>query len=219
MVKRNKIGKKRNRYGGEQGGGPISLVRNPKEMVFTTEMHAFLRTTDMSTPGVFAGDYIAMSSFPKATAFLNVFDQYRIMDATVEFIPQCVTSFIAAGTVATVAPTNVYNHNILTTCIDTDDVNAPANENTILTHESAVVHGPFIRPYKRSFVPAVAHEVYQTGGFGGYANRTHQWCDAASNAIQHYGIKHGLIRGTTAPTGTVTYSIYLHITVQGRKVY
>jgi hypothetical protein len=218
-AKRNNKVAKRNQKNAEQAGGPIPLVRAPKEMVFTTEFHAFLRRTDASTPSFGAGDYVNVGYFPKAAAFFTAFDQYRIMDTTFEFIPQNVTSFIAAGTVATVAPTNVYNHNMLVTAVDTDDVNTPANENAVLTHESAVIHGPFTRPYKRSFVPALAVEVYQTGGFGGYANRTRQWCDSASPNIQHYGMKHWVDHGTTAPTGTVYYTIYIHCTVQWRKVF
>jgi hypothetical protein len=218
-ARRNKTSNRNKSRNDEQSGGPHPLVRAPREMVFTTEFHAFLRRTDIGTPGVAAADYINIGYFPKATAFLAAFDQYRIMDATFEFIPQNVTSFIAAGTVATVAPTNVYNHNILVTAIDTDDANVPATENAVLTHESAVVHGPFTKPYKRSFVPALAVEVYQTGGFGGYANRTRQWCDSASSNIQHYGLKSWIDHGTTAPTSTVYATIYIHCTVQWRKVF
>jgi hypothetical protein len=203
----------------EQSGGPIALVRSPKEMVFTTELHAFLRRTDITAPGTAAADFINVGYFPKAAALLAAFDQYRIMDATFEFIPQCVTSFIAAGTVATVAPTSVYNHNVLVTAIDTDDANTPASENAVLTHESAIVHGPYTKTYKRSFVPALAMEIYQTGGFGGYGNRTRQWCDSASPNIQHYGIKSWRDHGTSAPSGTVYETVYIHCTVQWRKVF
>jgi hypothetical protein len=182
-------------------------------------MHGYVRTTDISVPGATLGDYIVLSQFPTAAAFTGVFDQYRILNATMEYIPLCVTSFIAAGTVATVVPTNVYNHNVLSTCIDTDDANVPANEGIVLSHESAILHGPLVKTYKRSWVPAIAMSTYQTGGFGGYASRTNQWVDAASPNTQHYGIKACITRGTTAPTGTVTLAQYAHATVEFRKVF
>jgi hypothetical protein len=136
-----------------------------------------------------------------------------------EYIPLCVTSFILAGTIATVAPTSVYNHNVLTTCIDTDDANPPVGEQNVLAHESAVCHGPLVKTYKRSWVPALAMSVYQTGGFGGYASRTQQWVDAASPNVQHYGIKASVTRGSTAPSGTVTMAQYAHVLVEFRKVF
>jgi hypothetical protein len=185
-------------------------------MHYTTELHFYAGTIDASVPNINAAQYYTIGAFNGSTALLSVFDQYRIVNVTVEFIPQNVTSFIAAGTVATVVPTNVYNHNILATCIDTDDAVTPT-EAVVLDHETCVIHGPFVRPYKRSFVPAIAMEVYQTGGFGGYSNRTMQWIDSASPAVQHYGLKYNLNHGTTAPTNTVQYSIYQHLTVELRK--
>jgi hypothetical protein len=201
----------------EQTGGPLPLVRLPrKEMVYTTELHSFSGVTDISVPNLNVASYTTISAFNGSTPLLGVFDQYRILNVTFEWIPLCVTSFIAAGTIATVVPTNVYNHNVLSSCVDTDDATA-TSEADVLAHESCVLHGPFIRPFKRSYVPAIAVEVYQTGGFGGYANRTNQWLDSGSSNVQHYGIKFNLNHGTIAPTGTVTMATYQHATVEWRK--
>jgi hypothetical protein len=204
---------------GEQGGGPIAIPRAPRETVFRTKLTSYVRTTDISVPGAALGDYIVLSQFPTATAFTGVFDQYRILNATMEYIPLCVTSFILGVTVSTGATNAVYNHNVLSTCIDTDDGNAPAGEATVLSHESAMIHGPLVKSYQRSWVPAIALESYQTGGFGGYSSRTNQWCDSASPNVQHYGIKAVVTRGVTSPTGTVLMAQYAHSTVEFRKVF
>lgn len=218
MARQNRRKKQRSRPSG-QGGGPVAIPRAPRETTFRTELHSYVRTTDISVPGATLGDYIVLSQFPTAAAFTGIFDQYRILSAVMEYIPMCVTSFIASGTVATLVPTSVYNHNILTTCIDTDDANVPANEGVVLSHESAMVHGPLVKPFKRAFVPAVASSLYQTGGFGGYASRTNQWCDSASPNVQHYGIKASVTRGTTVPAGLVTLAQYVHVTAEFRKVF
>lgn len=179
--------------------------------------HSYATTTDISAPPYTSGMYFVLSTLNGSNALLAVFDQYMIKNVTVTFMPLCVTSFIAAGTVLTVAPTSVYNTSVLTTCIDTDDANAPINEAAILDHESAMMHGPFVKPFSRSFVPALALETYQTGGFGGYGSRAHQWCDSGSPNVQHYGLKWTLYHGTTVPVGTVTMAIYVSATVAYRK--
>jgi hypothetical protein len=199
------------------GGGPLPLIsRLPREHTYTTSLHVVSTTTDISTSNVNVGMYFTVGQFNGATALTNVFDQYMIRNVTVTWMPQCVTSFITSGTVATVAPTGVYNHNILITCVDTDDANTPT-ENGILDHESMMVHGPFVKPFSRSCQPAVAAELYQTGGFGGYGNRTNQWIDSASTAVQHYGIKYNLNHGSNAPTGTVLMVVYVQATISFRK--
>jgi hypothetical protein len=164
-----------------------------------------------------AAYYFTVAQFNGSNALLAVFDQYMIKNVTVQWIPLTTTNFIVAGTVATVAPTNVYNYNVLATCIDTDDANTPGSEGVVLDHESGILHGPFVKPFSRSLVPAVAVETYQTGGFGGYANRTNQWLDSAATATQHYGVKVSVAHGTTAPTATVSMAVYYHATVAYRK--
>jgi len=173
--------------------------------------------TDISVPNTGAALYFTASQFNGSIALLSVFDQYMIKNVTVRWIPLTVDNFITAGTVATVAPTGVYNYNILATCIDNDDGNSPANEGAILDHETCILHGPFTKTFSRSCVPAVAIETYQTGGFGGYGNRTLQWLDSGAPATQHYGMKYWIAHGTTAPTGTVTMALYVEATIAYRK--
>lgn len=202
----------------EQGGGPIPLVRAPRsEHVYRTAQHAYSAVVDISAPNSGTAVYTTVAQLNGANALLAVFDQYRIENVTVSFHPLTQTGFITAGTVATVVPTGYYNCNVLTTCVDTDDAVVPGSEAIVIDHESCIVHGPLVRSFQRSYVPAVAIETYQTGGFGGYGNRTMQWLDSASSAVQHYGLKYWYAHGTTAPSGTVTMAVYVHATVSYRK--
>jgi hypothetical protein len=217
MVKSQRKTQKRSRQ--QQQQGPITLRRNPREQMFRTRLHAITGVVDLSTVPSLGALNFTLAGFSGYTTYTSLFDQYRIMEVTVEFIPMCVTSFILSGTVATVVPTAVYNHNLLTTCIDTDDANTPGSENVILQHESAIVHGPFVTKYSRSLVPGVAREVYQTGGFGGYESATRPWLDSGSPAVQHYGLKYSIAHGSNAPANCVTYINAIHATIEFRKVF
>jgi len=190
-----------------------------KEHTFSVVVTNFVETIDMSVPGATRGYYIVASQFPDVVNFLTVFDQYRILECTVNMLPLMVTSFIAAAAAATLVPTSVYNHNVLSTCIDTDDGNAPANEAVVLNHESAILHGPFITKMARTWKPQVSKDVYQTGGFGGFSSDYSPWIDSASPNVQHYGFKAVMTRGSTAPTGTVTCAVYQSALIQFKKVF
>jgi hypothetical protein len=219
MVKRNN-NNGRQHNGRRSTEGPLGNPRAaPRERNFATEMHGFIGTIDISSSsGVFAAQQFSLANFANYATIAGVFDQYRIREITIEFIPQMVTSFINAGTVATVVPTSVYNHNVLATCVDTDDSTAPANEAVVLGHESGVLHGPLIRTYKRTFKPAVSLSVYQ-GAFTGYANMQDQWIDSVSTGVQHYGIKYAISHGTNTATGNVLMCVYAHALVDYRKKF
>jgi hypothetical protein len=181
-------------------------------------MHGIIATVDISAGGILASQQFSLANFANYATIAAVFDQYRIREITVEFVPQMVTSFIGAASVTTLVPTNVYNHNILTTCVDTDDSTAPVTETVVLGHESAVCHGPFMKTYKRTFKPAISVSAYQ-GAFTGYANMQDQWLDSVSTGVQHYGVKYSITHGTTAPTGTVFFTLIAHALVDFRKKF
>jgi hypothetical protein len=177
--------------------------------------------TDIGNGGVLASQYATIGQFPLSTSLLTVFDQYKINKVSFQFIPQVVSSFIGSGTVATVVPTSIYNTPILTTCVDLDDANTPATENVVLSHATAIMHGPFIKPITRTFVPGVAVEVYQTGGFGGYSNKPSNqiWLDAASPNVQHYGIKYTLQHSPSVGASLVYMCVYISADVSFKKTF
>jgi len=222
---KNPLGKKKKNKNRSRNrlpsGSNLSVTRplRPREQKFSTVLTAFVFQQDISASSIVGSVYTAIGNFPNASGFLSVFDQYRITEVTYEFIPQCTTSFITGGTVSTVAPTSIYNTSILATAVDQDDATTPSNENVILAHESAMLHGPFIRTMSRTYKPMVAASVYQTGGFGGYESRADAWIDSASVNVQHYGLKYSLYHGTTAPVDTVFMTVYCQALVEFRKVF
>lgn len=187
-----------------------------KEMTFQVVHTAYNIVVDISTPPTLLSYYLVISAFPAAANFLNSFDQYKIIEGSITFIPQVVTSFIESGTVATLVPTAIYNLGVISTAIDIDDAATPGTESVILNHESAILHGPFNKQVTRTWKPKVAAEVYQTGGFGGYMS-TSGWIDSASNNVQHYGLKACVAHGTTTAAALVNMVVYTQIKVLYRK--
>jgi hypothetical protein len=195
-------------------------IRENRESTIRLQMNNFTQSFDISAAtGITGAMVTTISQFPLATNILSVFDQYRIMRVTYTFVPTCVTSFIAAGSPTTLVPTAVYNPGVLCTCVDQNDGNAPANENVVLSHESAIVHGPFVKQFSRTYTPMTATEVYQTGGFGGYAASLGQWVDTGSTNVQYYSTKFAVSHGAPGPTGTALMLIYCSIIAEFRKTY
>ena len=147
-----------------------------------------------------------LSDLPNYTAFTALYDQYRIRAVKMEFIPQqAYAPVVLAGVVVNV------NAPLLTTCLDLDDATTPTSA-VVQAHESAMCHGTLnsscIAKYTRWVKPAIAIENYQTGGFGGYTSKTDQWCDSASPATQHYGLK----AWVACPSGSGAYVTYVMAT-------
>lgn len=189
-----------------------------KDMVITTVLSAYSTQVDISAPPVYGSFYLTAGLYGAATPLLSAFDQYRIIEASVTFIPQMVNSVITSGTVATLVPTSLYLHNVLCTNVDQDDATTPTSEANVLTHETARIHGPFVKPFSRTFKPMIASEVFQTGGFGGYAPLADQWLDCASPNIQHYGLKYSIAHGSTLAASEVEFAVYTSVKIQFRKV-
>jgi len=134
-----------------------------------------------------------------------VFDQYRFDCIEVTFRP--TGNAIPLQVAAVVVPQ-------LYTAIDYDD-------NGTLTL-------PLIRAYAncalstaetqvRRFVPAMAVAAY-AGTFTAYAARQRQWCDCASIAIQHYGIKYCIDAGNTGQTLLQTWNVSFRVRVSFKYI-
>jgi hypothetical protein len=191
-----------------------------RESSIRLKLNAYILSVDISAATLITGGLITeISQFPLATNILSTFDQYRILRVTYTFVPTCVTSFIAAGSPTTLVPTAVYNPGILCTCVDQNDGNNPTNENVILSHENAIIHGPFVKQFSRTYTPMTATSVYQTGGFGGYAASTGQWIDTGSTNVQYYSTKFAVSHGQPGPTGTAFMQVYCSIIAEFRKTY
>jgi len=155
--------------------------------------------------GASATDDLAAYSFQLSdlsgyAAFTSLYDQYRILAVKMEFVP--IDSYAPIWNGAAIVQVQ---SPILTTCLDLDDATTPTSS-VVLAHESSKLHGALnanvAKKYVRWIEPAIAIENYQTGGFGGYTSKTKQWCDCASPAVQHYGLKAWVF----APAGSLAYT-------------
>lgn len=136
-----------------------------------------------------------LKQVPDYAEFTGLFDRYQIAGIKIKIIPYltAITSFdtsgAGAGNGGGVQSMPITVHSI----IDHDDSNniggsTDAYVNQLRQYESYKVNNLAGRPIKRFFKPRIAMAGY-AGTFTGYANFKNIWIDAASNDIQHYGLK------------------------------
>jgi hypothetical protein len=124
----------------------------------------------------FNGAYFALNQLDQYTSLAAVFDQYRIDEVEVWIIPRTTTT-TASG----------QNLGDMVSVIDYDDANPLTTYPSAMDYDNALTTSGGCGQYRR-FKPHVAVAVY-AGAFTSFANQPTQWLDAASPAVQHYGIK------------------------------
>jgi hypothetical protein len=117
-------------------------------------------------------------------------DQYRI--AAIRFVvaPQNNAIGLVTNSTTTLVPMYVV--------IDYDDTSSLASAADASSYSTCLMLHPG-ESCERVFKPRLALAAYN-GTFGGYASMSDVWLDAASNTVQHYGIKTfvpGVISGQT----------------------
>lgn len=193
------------------GSGPIPrnirVKQGDAHVVQISRMVQIQTYTDSANTDDLQALSFQLSDLPGYTQFTTLYDQYRFRAVKAEFIPLNMPVTYWNGTTV-VVPTNP----ILYTCIDLDDAAIPGTNQVVEEHESVKCHGALTpattAKYVRWISPAAAPEMYQTGGFGGYASKQYQWLDTASSSIQHYGLKWWVY----APTNTPAYKYNVTLT-------
>lgn len=149
----------------------------------------------------------ALSDLPSYTDFTSLFDEYRIVQVILEFIP--VTTSFGPSTSATDLPS-------VHTVIDYDDSTAPASIDTLRqfgTHQIVANQVYF----KRVLSPRCTVATY-SGAFTSYSlSPVSQWRDSVSPGILHYGVKVGTSPVTTVSGSYVLYNIEATYTIQCRS--
>lgn len=176
----------------------------------TTIVERSLRVGTLSHNNALAALYFKLSDLPSYTDF-SLYDQYRIIGVKVTFINTCPNNLAwwNGSTAIVNAPAT------LITAVDQDDATVPANLETILQHESCIIHGNG-RKTTREFVPSIAASAYQ-GTFTGYSSRQNQWVDILSPDVQHYGLKFGSsIPGSITTASSWNYEVYATYIVELR---
>lgn len=121
----------------------------------------------------------ALSDCPQSTTFTALFDQYRITEVIVRFLP--TSAQFGPSTSATDYPK-------LLTIIDYDDNTTPSNADELRQYDTCMT-SPNQQALQRVLVPRAAIAAY-SGAFTSYAqSMPGQWFDCASDGILHYGVK------------------------------
>ncbi len=140
-----------------------------------------------------------LNNFPNASEFTSLFDQYRLLQVSVNFVP--------VSSAQALAP--------LYTVIDYDDSTLPTSLNDLLQYQSLQMtqSGQF---HSRTLTPQFDMAAY-SGAFTSYAlSVPGQWVDVASPSVQWYGIKYCLPAFTTGATGIV-FNIHASAVFQFRS--
>jgi len=191
-----------------QATSTVPLVRDMEPIVLRrNRVHSIQRTfhfgtiTGSTTIDQTGAVLVTLGAFPTATDITNLFDQYRIVQVKVEFIPTARNEDSAA----------------LTTVIDYDDSATLTSLNQALQYDTrmSTTSGTQVT---RVFAARPALAAY-TGSFNGFTSSSpFTWIDSASTNISYYGCKYYLPAIAGAPTLPL-YDIYVTGTIQGRSVY
>ena len=157
-------------------------------------------TTSTSVPIYPAFNY-TLDSLGQYASWTSIFDQYRIVQIEARFLPR--------GSSSLATPFNV---GLITSVIDYDDSTALSSVATALDYANELTC-EVGRPFLRTFKPKAAMALYG-GAFSSFGNLASPWIDAASTAVQHYGLKMAVPTTNTA----VQYDAVVKFWLQFRNV-
>lgn len=141
-------------------------------------------TISVGTTGTAYGSVVpTVSALDNFSALGSVFDIYRVDWVEVTLRPS--QNMNASGSSSDIAT--------LITVIDYDDGTAPSSISYLNQYESALT--TCFETQVRGFQPHVAPALY-SGSFTSYGNIPCPWIDCASNTVQLYGLKYGLVNQT-----------------------
>jgi len=185
---------------------PMSAPRRDRAVTFR---RTYSLTILSANTGVTANGFtFALSNLPNYTEFTSLFDQYRILQASVSFLPYSNSS--QSGTVNSSFP------GIIGSAVDYDDASLPA-QTDLQQYESYKRNSCYVE-FVRTIKPRLAIATYNGSTFTGYANKYAQWIDANSPGVPHYGLK-TVITGSTYTASTPIYEVEVQLTFQVRSLH
>jgi hypothetical protein len=171
-----------------------------RQVLRTIKSYQPAQITTSTTLSTFRSYTFQISNLSDLTEMSSVFDQYRITQVDVKFIPNITESLSSAplsGGVFSV--------------IDLDDANLFTSITDPLDYNSLSIWKP-METVQLSFKPRLALAAYGSSVFGSFANSAPVWIDCASSTVEHYGLK--MAWGTTSTA--VTYSPVFRLHVEWR---
>jgi hypothetical protein len=185
--------------------GNISARDNKVHNVTQSTNLGTVLTSSASIDSFYALAITATSHITQFSSWAAVFDQYKINEVEVWFVPAPTTN-----TITNCGLSSMY------TVIDYDDALTPSATTQLLQYENLMV-SPVINGHYRKWRPHIAVAAY-SGAFTSFKNEASDWIDVASNSVQHYGIKAGISAAANSAT-TVNLNLFLRIWVQFRNVF
>jgi len=171
-----------------------------KPRKYTVAQNWFFGNLSSSTSApAFAQVNFSLGNSPIASAFEGCFDSWRILQATVRFVPLTQP---AIG--STFAP--------LLTVLDYDDSVAPTTTAQLRAYDT-LQEVPFGHYQERTVIPKLALAAYQ-GAFTAYAMSS-SWIDCAYPNVLWYGVKAGI---DTTAIAYAAYGIEVDCVFQFRSV-
>lgn len=174
----------------------IQLMKMPKRpQICTFAIKVDKGFVAANLTGVTGALQFCLSDVPTPTDFTSLFDQWRIQQVKVEFIP--LSAPFGASTTATNLP-------YLITALDYDDATTPANAAVLQQYSNAQV--VYNQEYtQRTLTPRSALSAY-SGSFGSFVLApVGEWKDSASPGTLYYGVK-----WATTPVSVVSGSYQLY---------
>jgi len=145
-----------------------------------------------TTGAVFRSFAFSASECTDIAEMSAVFDQYRLDRVDIRIVPN-VTELLTS------TPNLGRNYSV----IDFDDANAFTSMTDPLDYNNCLAW-EITDPICITLRPRLALAAYAGGVFNGFTNRGPMWIDAASPAVEHYGVKLAFGSMTTSITYTVT---------------
>lgn len=180
---------------------PNSTIRAPPAQIQVAMSYvtSAWKTTSTTVP-TYASEAFIVNAFAAASAYLAVFDQYRIDEIEI-WIEPIISQSSAIALVSNYC-----------TAVDVDDSNVPVSFTDVVDHQSAIVTNGEGGHYHK-FKPHMAVALY-SGVFTSFGNEPSNWIDSASPSVQHYGLK---FANTSATSTAMIYSLTVKAKVSFRN--
>lgn len=205
-IRRNPMRKrsmpKRSRFGNKRLRRQVHIFKRTAYLGTAT---ASISAAGVATPIANAHQF-SLSQLPGVSEFSNLFDQYKITGARIQYTPAASEGIIQPGVNASAALGYSRVHSV----IDYDDASAPSSEDQLLEYGSHKSTAPFAT-HSRYIKPKVLHEIYRSAVATSYAPRASTYLDMTNTDIPHYGIKVWVSAPNTffGTANTIAYKMYL----------
>lgn len=154
---------------------------------------------------------LANISMPSSSEFTNLFDQYKVLSYTFEFIPRFNSQdALASNGVSSGYLPTIYWY------FDTDDGSSPSDMTEVMQHQhvrKAVMSRPISITVK---YPCVSTEIYRSAITTGYGVKRSPWLDQLVTDVPHFGFKYA-IQGANSFTYTIDCRVRWRIAVRNPR--